>query len=118
MDIIFLHGLQAACTVGVWEWEKQITQNIVVDLDMAFDIKPAAASDELADTLNYKAAAEAVIEMLEASRFQLIETMAEEVARLLMTEFGIAWVRVRINKGGAVKHVDNVGILIERGVKP
>ena len=118
MDTIFLHGLQAKCVVGVWEWEKQITQKIVVDLDMAFDIKKAAASDELEDTLNYKATAERVIEMLEASRYQLIETMAEEVAKLVQTEFSVAWVRVRINKGGAVKNVNNVGILIERGTKP
>ena len=115
MDTIFLHGLQANCVVGVWEWEKQITQKIIVDLDLGFDIKKAANTDQLEDTLNYKAVAERVIEMLEASRFQLIEKMAEEVATLVMTEFSITWVKIRINKGGAVKNVRNVGILIERG---
>lgn len=117
MDTIFLHGLQANCVVGVWEWEKQITQKIIVDLDLGFDIKKAANTDQLEDTLNYKAVAERVIEMLEASRFDLIEKMAEEVAKLVMEEFSIVWVRVQINKGGAVKHVKNVGILIERGEK-
>jgi dihydroneopterin aldolase len=101
--------------VGVWEWEKRITQKIIVDLDMASDIAKSAATDELDDTLNYKAVGESVIEMLEASRFQLIETMAEEVAKLVMTKFSVAWVRVRINKGGAVKHVANVGVEVERG---
>ena len=115
MDIIFLHGLQANCVVGVWEWEKQITQKIVVDLDLGFDIKKAASTDQLDDTLNYKAVAERIIEMLETSRFELIEKMAEEVAKLVMDEFSIVWVKVRINKGGAVKNVKNVGILIERG---
>ena len=116
MDIIFLHGIKANCVVGVWEWEKQITQKIIVDLDVSADIAISAASDELSDTLNYKAVAEAVIEMLEASRFQLIETMAEEVATLVMTDFSVSWIKVRINKGGAVKHVRNVGVQIERGL--
>ncbi len=115
MDSIFLHGIETQCVVGVWEWEKQITQKIVVDLDMKADIAKSAATDELEDTLNYKAVAESVIEMLEASRFQLIETMAEEVAKLVMSSFSVSWVKVRINKGGAVKHVRNVGVEIERG---
>lgn len=115
MGIIFLHGIETNCVVGVWEWEKQITQKIIVDLDMASDIAKSASTDELEDTLNYKAVAENVIEMLEASRFQLIETMAEEVAKLVMEKFSSPWVKVRINKGGAVKHVANVGIEIQRG---
>ncbi len=115
MDIIILHGIETNCVVGVWEWEKQITQKIIVDIDMAADIAKSAASDELEDTLNYKAVAENVIEMLEASRFQLIETMAEEVAKLIMEKFSAPWVKVRINKGGAVKNVKNVGVQIERG---
>ena len=118
MDIIFLHGIEANCVVGVWEWEKQITQKIIVDLEVSADIAKSAASDELSDTLNYKAVAEAVIKMLEESRFQLIETMAEEVAKLVMNDFSVAWIKVRINKGGAVKHVRNVGVQIERGQLP
>ncbi len=115
MDKIFLQGITANCVVGVWEWEKSITQKIIVDLELATDIAKAAASDDLADTLDYKGVADRVIEMLEASRFDLIETMAEETAKLLMQEFAIKWVKVRIDKGGAVKNVKNVGILIERG---
>ena len=115
MDTIFLHGIEAHCVVGVWEWEKRITQKIIVDLDMSTDIAKSAATDELDDTLNYKAVGESVIEMLEESRFQLIETMAEEVAKLVMQRFSVSWVKVRINKGGAVKKVANVGVLIERG---
>lgn len=115
MDTIFLQGITANCVVGVWEWEKRITQKIVVDLELAADIARAATSDELPDTLDYKSIAESVIEMLEASRFQLIETMAEEVAKLVMQKYAIPWVKVRINKGGAVKNVTNVGVMIERG---
>ena len=118
MDIIFLHGIEANCVVGVWEWEKQITQKIIVDIDVSADIAASAASDELQDTLNYKAVAESVINMLEKSRFQLIETMVEEVAQLVMKEFSVPWIKVRINKGGAVKHVRNVGVQVERGQLP
>jgi len=115
VDKIFLKGISANCVVGVWEWEKSITQEIIVDLELATDISKAAASDNLADTLDYKGVADRVIEMLEASRFDLIETMTEEIAKLLMNEFKIPWVKVRLDKGGVVKNVQNVGILIERG---
>ena len=114
MDIIFLHGIKADCVVGVWEWEKQITQKIVVDIDVLADIAKSAATDELEDTLNYKAMAEQVIDMLESTHFQLIETMAEAVAQLILEGFDTTWVKVKINKGGAVKRVDNVGVQIER----
>ena len=115
MDTIFLHGIETHCVIGVWEWEKRITQKIIVDLDMASDIAQSALTDELQDTLNYKAIGEGVIEMLETSRFQLIETMAEEVAKLVMEKFSVSWVKVRVNKGGAVKYITNVGVEIERG---
>jgi len=115
VDIIFLHGIEANCVVGVWEWEKQITQKIIVDIDVSADIAASAATDELEDTLNYKALAESVIDMLEKSRFQLIETMAEEVAKLVMKDFSVTWTKVRINKGGAVKNVRNVGVEVQRG---
>jgi len=115
VDKVFLQGLTAHCVVGVWEWEKAITQKIVVDLELATDIAKSAKTDQLEDTLDYKSIAERVIQMLEESRFQLIETMAEAVAELLQTEFSIAWVKVTINKGGAVKNVKNVGVQIERG---
>ena len=115
MDTIFLHGLVVNCVVGVWEWEQRMTQKIVVDLDMQFDVLAAAESDELADTLDYKAVADAVTELLETSRFQLIETMAESVARLVREQFAVPWLRVSINKGGVVSGVDSVGVVIERG---
>lgn len=115
MDRIFLHGLNVDCVVGVWDWERQITQRIVIDLDMSIDNRKAAATDQLEDTLNYKKVAKAVITLVENSGFQLIETMAEEIAKLVQETFGVAWIRVRINKGGAVKQVDNVGVQIERG---
>jgi dihydroneopterin aldolase len=114
MDIVFLQGLKAQCTIGVWEWEKQITQPIEIDLEVSADIAAAAATDRLEDTLDYKAVARTVLEFAEQSRLALIETLAEEIANIILQEFKASWVRVRINKGGAVKNCRNVGIEIER----
>jgi dihydroneopterin aldolase len=115
VDIIYLHGIKVECVIGVWAWERQIKQLISIDLDMATDIRRAAASDDLADTLNYKAIAKRVQSYVGNSRFQLVETLAEKTADLLMTEFGIPWCRVRVNKGGAVRGARDVGVVIERG---
>ena len=82
-DIIFLHGLKVDCVIGVWQWEKQIRQTITIDLDMGFDIKPAAQSDNLADTLSYKDVSKRVESFVQESRFGLVEKLAEEIALIL-----------------------------------
>jgi len=115
LDIIFLHGLQCECVIGVWKWEKQITQTLVLDIDLATHIKKAADSDDLADTLNYKKVADRVIEYAQANTFDLIETLIERLAALIIEEFEVPWVRIKLDKGGAVKNVNHVGIVIERG---
>ncbi|MBT8116087.1 MAG: dihydroneopterin aldolase [Arenicella sp.] len=115
LDKIFLHGLQCECVIGVWKWEKKITQTLVLDIDLATDIKKAAETDDLADTLNYKRIAERVIEFAQANTFDLIETLIERLADMILDEFDTPWVRIRLDKGGAVKHVKHVGVVIERG---
>ena len=117
MDIIYLHGLKVDCVIGVWEWERRITQPVTIDLDMGADIRRAAESDELDDTLSYKAVSKRVSEFVRESRFQLVETLAERVAGILLDEFNIPWCRVRINKTGAVRGARDVGVLVERGVR-
>lgn len=115
MDIIFLKDLKAECVIGVWDWERQLRQRITIDLEMGTDIKRAAASDDLEDTLNYKAVAKRVIGFVEGSEFKLIETLAERIAALLLEEFDIPWCRVTLDKGGAVRGSRAVGVVIERG---
>ena len=115
MDIIYLHGLKVDCTIGVWEWERRITQSITIDLDMGFSIERAAASDDLTDTLSYKDVAKRVESFARESRFALVEKLAGEIAAILLDEFSIAWCRVRINKFGAVRGARDVGVIIERG---
>ena len=117
MDIIYLHDLKVDCVIGVWEWEKQMTQKITIDLDMGFSIAAAASSDNIDDTLSYKDVSKRVRSFVEASRFELVEKLAEEIARVLTDEFEIKWCRVRINKFGAVNGAGDVGVIIERGQK-
>jgi len=117
MDIIYLHDLKIECVIGIWDWERKIKQSVIIDLDMGFDIRRAAQSDAIEDTLNYKAVAKRLQQFVGESQFQLVETMAERVAEILLSDFKLAWVRVRINKRGAVRGAGAVGVVIERGHK-
>lgn len=115
MDKIYLHGLQCECVIGVWKWEQQITQTLVLDIDVATDISSAAKSDDLQDTLDYQKLADRVIEFAQAKPYDLMETLIEQLAEMILKEFSLPWVRIQLDKGGAVKHVKHVGIVIERG---
>ncbi len=115
MDIIYLHDLRIDTVIGVFDWERRIRQTVILDLEMAADIRRAAASDDLADTLNYKAVAKRLIDFVGHSDFQLVETLAERVAELVLKEFTVPWLRLRVNKQGAVRGARDVGVIIERG---
>jgi dihydroneopterin aldolase len=117
MDTIYLHGLTVDAVIGIWEWERKIRQKVVIDIDMDADIRKAAASDSVEDTLNYKLVAKRVIHLAETSGFQLVETLAERVAEIVRNEFDVPWVRVKINKPGAIRGSRDVGVVIERGVR-
>lgn len=117
MDIIYLSGLKIETVIGVYDWERCVKQRIIIDLEMATDIRKAAATDALDDTLNYKAVAKRLIEFVGGSQFQLVETLAERVAELVLQEFNVSWLRLRLNKQGAVRGATDVGVIIERGTK-
>jgi len=114
-DIIYLHDLKIETIIGIFDWERRVKQTISIDLDMSADIKKAAASDSIEDTLNYKAVAKRLIDFVGRSEFQLVETLAENITDIILNEFGVAWVRLRINKTGAVRGAKDVGVIIERG---
>ena len=115
MDMIYLNDLKIDTVIGIYDWERRVKQTISLDLEMATDIKKAAASDSIDDTLNYKAVAKRLIAFVEESEFQLVETLTEQIAEIIINEFGVPWVRVCLNKRGAVRHASGVGIVIERG---
>lgn len=117
MDIIFLRGLTIKTVIGIYDWERTIHQTVVIDLDMATDIRAAALSDDITHTLDYKAVSKRVITFVESSEFFLVETLAERIVHLVMTEFGVPWVRLTLNKKGAISGASDVGIQIERGIQ-
>jgi dihydroneopterin aldolase len=115
MDIVFIRELKVDTVVGIYDWERRLRQNVVLDLDMAADVARAAKSDKIQDTLDYKSVAKRLIQFVSASEFQLVETLAEKVAELVMQEFGVRWVKVTLHKPGAVSGSKSVGVIIERG---
>lgn len=114
MDIIYLHNLQIETVVGIFEWERRVKQTVSFDLDMAADVQKAAASDDIKDTLDYKKVAKRLIEFVGHSEFHLVETLAERVAELVLKEFSVRWLRLRLNKQGAIRGARDVGVIIER----
>lgn len=118
MDIIYLRELRVETVIGIYEWERRIRQPVIIDLEMAADVRRAASTDNIDDTLNYKAVAKRVIAFAEGSQFQLVETLAERVAEIVMNEFHVPWLRLEVNKKGAVRGARDVGVIIERGHRP
>ncbi|HEY4449039.1 MAG TPA: dihydroneopterin aldolase [Steroidobacteraceae bacterium] len=113
-DRIFLHGLSAECIIGFIDWERRVKQTVVLDLELPVDCRHAALTDEVADTLDYKKVAKRVLAFVEASEFKLVETLAHRVALVILAEFPVEWVRVALNKPGAIRNSRDVGVVIER----
>ena len=117
MDIIYLRDLRIDTIIGVYGWERQIKQTVVFDIDMATDITKAGQTENIHDTVDYKVVATRLFEFVGNSEFELVETLAEEVAQLILREFSVPWLRLQLNKQGAVRGVRDVGVIIERGQK-
>ncbi len=118
MDIVFIRDLQVETVIGIYDWERKIKQTISIDLDMATDIRKAATSDNIDDTLSYKTVAKRLIAFIEASDYELVEALAEQICTIVRDEFNVPWVRLTLNKPGAVRDSRSVGVIIERGEKP
>jgi 7,8-dihydroneopterin aldolase/epimerase/oxygenase len=114
MDRIFLRELRTEAIIGIYDWEREVRQVVSIDLEMPVDIRRAAATDHIDDTLNYKKVAKRVLAYIEGSRFQLVETLSERIAEIIITEFNLAWVKVSVSKPGAIRGSRDVGVLIER----
>jgi dihydroneopterin aldolase len=117
VDRIFVTDLRVDAIVGIWDWERAMTQSVSIDLEMAWDIRPAAESDDIGAALDYRTVSKRVAAFVQESRFKLIETMAEHIADLIRKEFGVTWLSVSIRKPSAVRGSRDVGVRIERGTK-
>ena len=114
MDRIFLRELRTETIIGIYDWERETRQVVSIDLEMPVDIRRAAATDDIADTLNYKKVAKRILGYVEASSFQLVETLIERIAEIIITEFDVDWVKVSLSKPGAIRNSRDVGVVIER----
>ena len=114
MDIVFIHDLKIETVIGIYDWERKIRQTISIDLEMATDIGAAAKSDNIDDALSYKDVAKRVQQFVSDSDFQLVETMAEKIAEIILAEFDLPWIDVSVNKPGAIRGAKDVGVRIRR----
>ena len=115
MDKVFINQLSVVTTIGVYDWEQQIQQRLILDIEMAHNNQAAGASDNVQDALDYAKVSQAVIAHVEQGRFLLVERVAEEIASLIMTQFAVPWVRIKVTKPTAVVQAQGVGVIIERG---
>ena len=114
MDKIFIHALKTEAIIGIFDWERQVKQTVIVDIEISADVRKAALSDSIDDTLNYKRVAKRVLSFVEESKFHLVETLAEYIAMLMLEEFSVAWVRISLSKPGAIRSSRDVGVVVER----
>jgi 7,8-dihydroneopterin aldolase/epimerase/oxygenase len=114
MDKIFIRGLKSEAIIGIFDWERQVKQTVLIDIEFSADILKAALTDSIADTLNYKAVGKRVLAFVAQSQFHLVETLAEHIAMLILEEFGVAWVSLVLSKPGAVRGSRDVGVALER----
>lgn len=117
MDIIYIHELEIETVIGIYDWERKQKQIVSIDLEMATDIRSSAEIDSIERALDYKAIAKRVIDFVEGSKFFLVETLAEQISHLVLSEFDVPWLKLRLGKPGAVRGSRDVGVIIERGKK-
>ena len=117
MDILYIRNLKVDAVVGIFSWEKRIRQPLHLDLEIALDIRKAAATDDIQYALDYKTVSTRLTQFISQSEWHLIETLAEKIAALLMAEFGVTWLRLKLSKPAALPSADSVGLMIERGDK-
>jgi len=115
MDIVYIRELQVETVIGIYDWEREVRQTVSLDLEMGTDIRAAAATEDIENTLNYKTVAKRLAAFISQSEFLLVETMAEEIAQIVRDEFNVPWLRLRLSKPGAVRGARDVGVIIERG---
>ena len=116
MDRVFIEGLVVFAQIGIYDWEQNIQQKIIFDLDMAWDSRKAAETDDVSFCLNYADVSQAIIKYTESKSFFLIERLANEVANMLQKEFGIKWLKLTLHKPDAIAQAKSVGIVIERSM--
>jgi dihydroneopterin aldolase len=115
MDIVYIRDLRIDTFIGIYDWEQQLRQTLSIDLELSTDVAATAAANDISLTLDYKAISERLLGMIENQHFELLESLAEQIAQVLQDEFQVRWLRLRLGKPGAVSAAADVGVVIERG---
>ena len=115
MDKVFIRGLNVEAVIGVFDWEKQVRQPLIFDLEMDWDITQAAATDDLAYALNYAAVSDRVIEFVQTNQYDLLERLLVQLAETLRCEFSIPKIKIRVEKPAVAPNAIAVGLEVERG---
>ncbi len=114
MDIIFIQGLKIDTVIGIYDWERKIRQNIVLDIEMSTDIRAASKTDHIDQALDYKAVSKRLIDFVQNSEYQLVETLAEKITQIVLQEFKVTWIKLILNKGEVLTGAQGAGVIIER----
>ncbi|MFC5699543.1 dihydroneopterin aldolase [Pseudomonas sp. GCM10022186] len=117
MDTVFIEGLEVDTVIGAYDWERSIRQCLRLDLQLGWDNRLAAEGDDLDKALDYAAVSQRVQAFASEAQFLLVETFAERLVAVLMAEFDIPWIRLKLHKPGAVPAASSVGVEIERGCR-
>ncbi len=117
MDTVFIHNLEADAVIGIYDWERKIRQRLRIDLEMSADVATAARTEDINDALNYKTLSDDLLEYIRNSEFQLIETLAENIASIVQEKYHVQWVKLTLHKPDALDGNTDVGVIIERGSK-
>jgi dihydroneopterin aldolase len=113
-DRVFLRELAVECIIGFLDWERLVKQTVYLDIEAPIDCRRAALKDDVAQTLDYKRLSKVVIAFVAATEFKLVETLAHRTALHILKEFELPWVRLTVNKRGAIRASRDVGVSIER----
>ena len=113
-DLIYIKDLRLQTIIGIFGWEREVRQEVSIDLEMTFDCKRAANTDAIEDTIDYKKITKGIIKFVEESEFQLQETLAEGIADLVKNQYKVDSLKLRLSKPGALRHAEDVGVIIHR----
>ena len=113
-DLIYIKDLRLQTIIGIFGWEREVRQEVSIDLEMTFDCKRAAKTDAIEDTIDYKKITKGIIKFVEKSEFQLQETLAEGIADLVKNQYKVDSLKLRVSKPGALRHAEDVGVIIHR----
>ena len=117
-DTVLIEGLAVDAIIGVYEWEREVCQQLLIDLELAWDNRVPAREDDITKALDYSTVCDSVVAFFSTCQPRLLETAAEALAGQVQSRFGVSWLRLIIRKPGAVPRARSVGVSIERGRKP